>query len=158
MAQTLRRAFSSPLTFHPTCSSHHLEIKTWFSQGQQKTRSASSCLEYSSCPFLFFLCCCAIIFPLSSQPYVFTACGSCHQISGEPMALRIATGKREEVVTFIFCGNVNKGQRIRVGVDAEALALHDFQTSVLLKFFLMAFPSCPLDRGPSTLTDRTNDI
>lgn len=74
------------------------------------------------------------------------------------MALGIATGKRDEVVTLILSGNVNKGQRIRVGVDAEALAFHDFQTSVFLKFFLMAFPSCPLDRGPSTLMDRTDDI
>lgn len=77
---------------------------------------------------------------------------------GSLMALGIATGKREDVVTLIFSGNVNGGQRIRVGVDAESLALHDFQTSVFLKFFLMVFPSCPLDRGPSTLTDRTNDI
>lgn len=37
---------------------------------------------------------------------------------GSLMALGIATGKREEVVTLIFSGNVNKGQRIRVGVDA----------------------------------------
>ncbi len=67
IALTLRRAFSSPLTFHPTCFSHHFEIKTWFSQGQQKTRSASSGLECSSFPFLIFLCCCAILSPLSSR-------------------------------------------------------------------------------------------
>lgn len=42
------------------------------------------------------------------------------------MALEIATGKREEVVTLIFSDNVNKGQRTRVGVDAEALVWHDF--------------------------------
>lgn len=84
-----------------------------------------------------------LFFSLWVSDSVFTACGSCSQLSGEPMALEIATGKREEVVTLIFSDNVNKGQRTRVGVDAEALVWHDFQTSVLLKFVLMFFPSCP---------------
>lgn len=91
---------------------------------------------------------------LCFRPFVTVVAGS----PGSLMALGIATGKKEEVVTLIFSGNVNKGQRIRVGVDAEALALHDFQTLVFLKFFLMAFPSCPSERGLSTLADRTNDI
>lgn len=68
---------------------------------------------------------------LCFRPFVTVVAGS----PGSLMALGIATGKKEEVVTLIFSGNVNKGQRIRVGVDAEALALHDFQTLVFLKFF-----------------------
>lgn len=46
------------------------------------------------------------------------------------MALRITTGNREEVVTLIFSDNVNKGQRIRVGVDAEALELFFYKLSI----------------------------
>lgn len=42
------------------------------------------------------------------------------------MALGIATGKREEVVTLIFSGNVNKGQRIRVGGGCRSFGIARF--------------------------------
>lgn len=71
---------------------------------------------------------------LCFRPFVTVAAGS----PGSLMALGIATGKKEEVVTLIFSGNVNKGQRIRVGVDADALALHDFHIIVPRVLFFQA--------------------